>query len=211
MEEYKVTEEDLIGQLEGFPIEIVQKMVERQVEQRNPADVTVFQKHKCTGRVFKGFEWVETDEGIDFWNDVIRYENFHVFFEKYPKEVTSETEGPKDEIDPHVYYRGVWNRGDEIISELEKLGGKNDYGIYNGKDNKEYYFINPKDHLIRHISAEPKYHSEYLPLDLIKSFYTEKFLPEVKPDVKSETIEIDGKKYNKKEVLDRMKELKEVE
>ena len=169
---------------------------ERQVEQRNPADVTVFQRHKCTGRVFKGFEWVETDEGIDFWNDVIRYENFHVFFEKYPKK----------ELDTHVYYRGVWNRGDEIISELEKLGGKNDYGIYNGKDNKEYYFINPKDHLIRHISAEPKYHSEYLPLDLIKSFYTEKFLPENKQEI----IEIDGKKYNKQEVLDRINELKEV-
>ena len=151
MEEYKVTEEDIIGQLEGSPIEVVQKMVERQVEQRNPADVTVFQKHKCTGRVFKGFEWVETDEGIDFWNDVIRYENFHVFFEKYPKEVTSETEGPKDEIDTHVYYRGNSQRGDEIISELIKLGGVNSRGLY-GNIRTAYYFISPKDKSNRAVS-----------------------------------------------------------
>ena len=199
---YKVTKEDLVGEITGFPIEVVQKMVERQVEQSGKPNVSVFQKS-----IFSGFLWKDTIEGNNFWDNVICDERFDLFFEKYPKEEITDNE----ELDTHVYYRGVWNRGDEIISELEKLGGKNDYGIYNGKDNKEYYFINPKDHLIRHISAEPKYRSEYLPLDLIKSFYTEKFLPEVKPDVKSETIEIDGKKYNKKEVLDRMKELKEVE
>ena len=33
--EYKVTEKDLIGQLKGFPIEVVQKMVDYQVEQGN--------------------------------------------------------------------------------------------------------------------------------------------------------------------------------
>ena len=192
---YKVTKEDLVGEITGFPIEVVQKMVERQVEQSGKPNVSVFQKS-----IFSGFLWKDTIEGTYFWDNVICNERFDLFFEKYPKK----------ELDIHVYYRGVWNRGGEIISELEKLGGKNDYGIYNGKDNKEYYFINPKDHLIRHISAEPKYPSEYLPLDLIKSFYTEKFLPEVKPEVKSETIEIDGKKYNKQEVLDRMKELKEV-
>ena len=200
MEEYKVTEEDLIGKLEGFPIEVVQRMVDYQVEQGNKDDINVFQKTNYLPSSSGGFTWDNTVEGFDFWDDVINGKEFDVFFKKYPKK----------EANTHVYYRGVWNRGDEIISELEKLGGKNDYGIYNGKDNKEYYFINPKDHLIRHISAEPKYPSEYLPLDLIKSFYTEKFLPEVKPEVKSETIEIDGKKYNKQEVLDRMKELKEV-
>ena len=189
MEEYKVTEEDLIGQLEGFPIDVVQKMVERQVEQRNPADVTVFQKHKCTGRVFKGFEWVETDEGIDFWNDVIRYENFHVFFEKYPKK----------ELDTHVYYRGVWNRGDEIISELTKLGGINHYNI--SAHNIDYlYFILPKTKRIDSTCSKSTLYN------IIEDAYTEKFLPENKQEI----IEIDGKKYNKQELLDRMKELKEI-
>ena len=41
---YKVKQSDLIGDIKGFPIEVVQKMVERQVEQGNKADVTVFQK-----------------------------------------------------------------------------------------------------------------------------------------------------------------------
>ena len=195
---YKVTERNLKGKIGNFPIEVVQKMVERQVEQGNEADVTVFQRHKTYGKSDGGFTWDETEENYEFWDEVISEENFGLFFEKYPKE---------KEVDTHVYYRGVGNRGKEIISELEKLGGKNDYGIYNGKDNEEYYFINPKDHLIRHISTEPKNFSEHLPLDFLKSFYTEKFLP----GVKSETIEIDGKKYNKQEILDRIKELKEVE
>lgn len=159
-EVYKVTEEDLKGQLKSFPIEVVQKMVERQVEQGNKADVTVFQKNKCIGRVFKGLEWVETDEGIDFWNDVIRYENFDVFFEKYPKSEPSETEDtskveePKSKVDTHVYYRGVADRGKEIISELEKLGGTNDYGEYNGKNEDNLYFLDPISKQIRQIETD---------------------------------------------------------
>ena len=42
---YKVTEKDLIGDLEGFPIEVVQKMLKKQVEQGNMEDVTVFQNY----------------------------------------------------------------------------------------------------------------------------------------------------------------------
>ncbi len=121
---YKVTESDLVGEIKGFPIKVVQKMVNYQVEQGNKADVTVFQKHKCTGRVFKGFEWVETDEGIDFWNDVIRYENFHVFLEKYPKkepskiEDTSKVEEPKPEtieIDGKTYDKI------EVLDKIKEL------------------------------------------------------------------------------------------
>lgn len=197
MENYKVTENDLVSQLTGFPIEVVQKMIERQVEQGNKADVTVFQKRRKSCDYTRGFDWSEAIEGDDFWRNVIEFKNFDLFFKKYPNK----------EVDTHVYYRGVSNRGEEIISELEKLGGKNDYGMYNGKDNEEYYFINPKDHLIRHISTEPKNFSEHLPLDFLKSFYTEKFLPEVQQEI----IEIDGKKYNKQEILYRIKELKEVE
>jgi len=32
---YKVKQSDLIGDIKGFPIEVVQKMIERQVEQGN--------------------------------------------------------------------------------------------------------------------------------------------------------------------------------
>ena len=48
--------------------------------------------------------------------------------------------------------------------------------------------------------------SESTLYNIIEDAYTEKFLPEVK----IETIEIDGKKYNKKEVLEKINELKEI-
>lgn len=39
-----ITQKDLIRQLTGFPIEIVEKMLERQKEQGNKENVEVFQK-----------------------------------------------------------------------------------------------------------------------------------------------------------------------
>lgn len=83
--EYKVTEKDLIGYLEDFPIEIVQKMVEYQAEQGNEADVTIFQKDSTSGRDRKGFYWNDTKEGSSFWCHVIFDMNFDTFFKKYPK------------------------------------------------------------------------------------------------------------------------------
>lgn len=83
--EYKVTEKDLIGLIDGFPIEVVQKMIERQVEQGNKADVILFQTHRTYGKSEGGFKWDETEEGNNFWCKVIIGENFDLFFEKYPK------------------------------------------------------------------------------------------------------------------------------
>jgi len=68
------------GQLEGFPKEVVEKMLERQEEQGNERDVSVFEEGK-----FAGFYFEDTEEGRYFWDDVIRNRNFNVFFEKYPK------------------------------------------------------------------------------------------------------------------------------
>lgn len=83
MEEiYKVTEADLIGDIEGFPIEVVQKMVERQVEQGRTADVEVFQRDRIDG--VSGFTWRLTEEGVDFWSDVIGERDFDEFFSLYP-------------------------------------------------------------------------------------------------------------------------------
>lgn len=85
MEKYIVKQEDLIGEIEDFPIEVVQKMVDYQVEHGNQADVTVFQNKIDMNDVHKGFWWSKTSEGYYFWRDVIQYKGFHVFFEKYPK------------------------------------------------------------------------------------------------------------------------------
>lgn len=84
--EYKVTEKDLIGEIKDFPIEVVQKMIEMQVEQGNKADVTVFQKYNFNGKNNGGFDWEITIDGRDFWENIIRNKNFVLFFKKYPKQ-----------------------------------------------------------------------------------------------------------------------------
>lgn len=85
MNTYKVKQEDLIGQLEGFPIEVVQKMVDEQVRQGNNADVSVFQGNAASLYSEGGFLWRESLEGMLFWNNIIVNRQFNQFFEKYPR------------------------------------------------------------------------------------------------------------------------------
>ena len=85
---YKVTEKDLIGDIKDFPIEVVQKMLERQVEQGNEENVQVFQII-----ALDGFDWSTSEEGLTFWKEVIIQKNFDFFFKKYPR------------VDTRVYYR----------------------------------------------------------------------------------------------------------
>lgn len=85
MEGYKVKEEDLIGDIKNFPIEVVQKMVDYQVEQENEANVNVFQGFSPAGYFKAGFIWSQTVEGESFWDNVICNERFDLFFERYPK------------------------------------------------------------------------------------------------------------------------------
>lgn len=49
---YKVKQEDLIGDIKGFPIEVVQLMVERQFEQKGKCNIGIFQKS-----IGMGFNW----------------------------------------------------------------------------------------------------------------------------------------------------------
>ena len=180
---YKVTEKDLIGEINNFPIEVVQKMLERQVEQGHTEDIKAFQENSCS--TFYGFDWSTSEEGHTFWNEVISWKNFDLFFKKYPK------------VDARVYYRGVPDRGNEIIAELKKLGGVNSHD-YNGCAEHCLYFIGPMTRVIG-FCIDDKTCAE-----LLRDTYTEKFLPE-----KKELIEIDGKRYRKEDVINRIKELKE--
>lgn len=79
----KLNKMEYKGELKGFPTKVVEKMLERQVEQGNKRDVSVFEKNKMT--CSDGFDWSETPERYSFWEDVIKYENFDTFFVKYPK------------------------------------------------------------------------------------------------------------------------------
>lgn len=73
------------GELKGFPSEIVEKMLEYQIQQRNEKDVSVLEENKYEGKREGGFYWKDTPEGILFWEKVIVEKDFNLFFEKYPK------------------------------------------------------------------------------------------------------------------------------
>lgn len=80
------------GQLEGFPFEIVEKMLYYQEQQGNERDVTVFEDAPYSSFYIKGFTWKYTEEGEEFWGQVIIHKNFEIFFEKYPtKSITKDS------------------------------------------------------------------------------------------------------------------------
>ena len=132
---YKVEQNDLIGAIKDFPIEVVQKMVKEQVKQGNKADVSVFH-NDATSDVFDGgFDWCDTDDGRDFWTDVIVNDNFELFFKKYPKKPNL------------VYIVGDSEVGMDIIKTLEKYGGINFYN-YDGSSDGCVYYIEPNNNFI---------------------------------------------------------------
>lgn len=71
------------GQLEGFPQEVVEWMLDQQEKQGNERDVSAFERYRCAG--YDGFHWNVTEEGAKFCEDVILHERFDLFFERYPK------------------------------------------------------------------------------------------------------------------------------
>lgn len=79
----KVTEKDCIGDVKGFPVEILQWMCEQQVAQGNEFDPKVFQENNLRDKFRGGFNW---DSGT-FWHNVIYKKNFNLFFERFPKDV----------------------------------------------------------------------------------------------------------------------------
>lgn len=75
----KVTKKDLIGQIKGFPIEVVEKILEHMKEQ-GTGDIKDLQ---CEGKC--AFNWKKTPEGWNFWYEVLSFRNWKHFFNKYPK------------------------------------------------------------------------------------------------------------------------------
>jgi hypothetical protein len=187
MERYIVKQEDLIGEIKGLPIEIVQRMVDCQVEQGNKADVSVFQRNKYAIKLDGGFDWRNTKERDFFWCHVLAGD-FGKIFEMYPQK------------NKKVYYRGDEKRGNEIIKALEELGGQNS-NCFNGTSECSYYFIG-RDSVIKKINIGNKF-EEWL----LKQSFTEAFLPE-EP---KETITIGNDTYEVTEELkSALKNLKKI-
>jgi hypothetical protein len=99
------------GDLKGFPEEVVEKMLERQVEQGNPRDVAVFEGEKLSGKYQGGFDWYSTEEGDTFWRKIIEFESFDTFFERYPKQ------SQKDESPTFPCLMWVWDDDENKASE----------------------------------------------------------------------------------------------
>ena len=68
-----------------LPREIQEKMLERQLEQTGKKEPDVFSKRLDAGKRSGGFNWDETIEDEYFWDDIIRHENFDIFYMIYPK------------------------------------------------------------------------------------------------------------------------------
>jgi hypothetical protein len=132
---FKVEQSDLVGDIKDFPIEVVEKMIEEQIKQGNCPNVAVFQNDVSADVNDGGFSWWKTDDGNDFWLEVLDGGNFDLFFKKYPK---------KNNL---VYIVGDSEIGMDIIKTLEKYGGINEHE-YNGGYNDCIYYIDPNNNFI---------------------------------------------------------------
>lgn len=81
---FEVTEKDLVGELTGFPIEVVKMMIINQSDQGNVPNIRVFQNEDRAARDGGGFNWDDTVDGFEFWSRVIGNHQWYVFFNRYP-------------------------------------------------------------------------------------------------------------------------------
>lgn len=116
---YIVKPEDLKGEIANFPIEVVQRMVDCQVEQKNYADVSVFQKSKKADLISRGFGWSLTKEGYEFWQNVIMFRKFGLFFERYSL-YTAIAEAVKSVVNADTSVEIEEKDGTVVIRKVEK-------------------------------------------------------------------------------------------
>ena len=160
---FKVEQSDLVGDIKDFPIEVVEKMIEEQVKQGNCPNVEVFQQYISASVDDDGFTWGDTEDGDDFWIEIIDGGNFDLFFKKYPKK-------NKPNL---VYIVGDSEIGMDIIKTLEKYGGINEHN-YKGERNDAVYYIEPNNNFIEicdfaHLKLWDVILATYTPIDAEES------------------------------------------
>ena len=128
----------LVGNLEGFPIEVVERMVYEQINQKHKPNPTVFAIKNSAAPGEGGFSWAITEDGYAFWEKVVRY----LFFSRYPKK-TVVYENKK-----WVYAIGDNKNGDKVIDILVKNGGVNQLN-YKGDCDAWLYYIEPNTNIIQ--------------------------------------------------------------
>ena len=83
------------NKLKYFPKQIIDKMIERQVQQGNKPDVNVFRLDPAANRSEGGFDWCDSPETDVFWSEVIEFKNIDAFYDLYPDNEYSKDEYPK--------------------------------------------------------------------------------------------------------------------
>jgi hypothetical protein len=68
-----------------YPPEIIELMLQRQQEQGNPKNIKPFLETISRDKKMKGFSWINTIEGFEFWHDVLKDKDFKIFYNLYPK------------------------------------------------------------------------------------------------------------------------------
>ena len=84
---YEVKYSDLKGDIEKFPIEVVQRMVDLSNYQGRWSDergMETFQTNVCSAG-YNGLLWRETPEGHTFWDKVISDRKWDGFYKVYPE------------------------------------------------------------------------------------------------------------------------------
>ena len=77
-----------MNKIAGYPIEIVNRMLECQENQGNNVDLEVFKiQGPDTNRSRGGFDWGKTSEGIKFWSRIFNKKDFNYFFQ-YHNDIT---------------------------------------------------------------------------------------------------------------------------
>lgn len=141
---FEIKKRHLVGEIEDFPMEVVERMVYEQASQRQKMNPTVFAIKNSAGPCEGGFSWAATEDGHSFWEKVVRYKDFDLFFSKYPrKTVVYENESKK-----WVYAVGSRNNGKKVIDGLIEHGGVNQLN-YTGNCEDWIYYIEPTTNIIR--------------------------------------------------------------
>lgn len=156
-----VEKKDLIKGLLGFPIEVVNLLVEECKRQNFVNIIPTFQNNTATNAMLTlvnlGFEFEKTADGLIFWSNVLIHKNFDLFFKFYPKKIMNKK--------VYIYQDGTVDPN-SIIKTLESYGAVNGQN-FKGKRPDVYYYIDP-DNKIAVIDA--KYIAT---VNLIKDNYTE--------------------------------------
>lgn len=126
----KVVESDIYGAIKGFPLEVVQKMVELTIKEEHTVIEEALKILRNTP--WSGFTWAETDEGNLFWYKVIDRHEWWRFYERYPVNLSSP-----------IRYAVVKECGDGCFPE-EIVGYLGGYTPLSGKGKSgDIYFAYP--------------------------------------------------------------------